>query len=185
MEKITDALSNPYVLAGGALIGVFLLMNAGKASAGTSGNAPVINPGYSSAAQAYNIAATQEVTKQAALSYHLAEVRVDADVTKSVATLATIKAFSDNERQSHIQSLISNAGIINTQLTTQAAVTMDLNNNATRLTLGTQDVQKTVIQSNAAVQIAHDQAKAQRTAAKYNMFGSIAGTVGKVATAFI
>lgn len=174
MENLGKALSNPLVLGGGALLGVILLMT-NRGGSNNGGASVPVSP-YNSSAVAYNMMALKEVTEQTRVAADLSKHRATMDVTKQVALLSTIKARDDNLRQVAVQRTISNEGIVKSQLATNAAIQIDLQDNIARMNIAGIDLAKTQVTANASVQIAKTQAKAQQKAALYRSLGGIFDT---------
>jgi hypothetical protein len=180
MSGIAETFSNPYVLGGGALLGLVLLMSKKNAS---TADATGVSPSYSSAVAALNQSAIMAVTQQAQIAANVAIAKHQDDTTVKVATLATIKAFDDNRRVVANQQVISQQGIIQTMVSTQGAVEMDVFNNANRLALAQEQTIQSIHHDNANVQIAQQQAKAAKDAANSNLLGNIIKTAVSVGMA--
>lgn len=192
MDGLKEAFGNKYVLIGGAVIGAVLLFSQYRSSAAGAGAGQAYNNSavsgvspYSSSVMAYNAVATQEVTKQAAIAANVAIERSKNDVALKVATLNTIAVFDSNQSAVMKQSLVSEQGILTSQIQANANVTIDLANNGARMYQAQQQTQQTFLTTNAQVAVAHEQAKAAKTAATMGMIGNVAGAVAKTATAFI
>lgn len=183
MDSISKTLSNPYVLGGGVLVGLFLMLSSHRSVASTGPANTASTPAYLSAASAFNIAASHDITSQLAIKSDLQKTQIQGDVTKQVAVLSTLVNFSNNAAKVQAQQIISNQGIIQSQLQTQAAIVIDINNNATRLSLGQEQVNATKITSDANTRIAEIQAKAIKHSADASMFTNILKDVVAVAAA--
>jgi hypothetical protein len=192
MDGIKDALSNKYVIIGGVAIGAIILAanlfqsHTGSSGSGQAYNNSVVsgNSPYTAAAMTYNMAAAQEVTKQAAIAGQVAMARSGNDVQLKIATLNTVQAFDTNQASVTKQSLISEQGIIQAQLQAQSAVAIDYSNNAARMYEAQQQTTQTVVATNGSVAIAQAQASAAKKAAKWGALGSVVGSVGKTVAAF-
>jgi hypothetical protein len=182
MSEFSKVLSNPYVLGGGALLGVFLLMSAGKGggggSSGYSGGGGGEVP-YNSAALTYNMAALSAGVEQARIVADRAKTEYALDTTRHVALYNSINNHDTNIAKVAAQNIISNEGILKTQIASHAAVQMDMQQNMARLGIAGLQVHQTQIQSNASVQIAKVQAKAQVKASLFKAVGDVAGTAAK------
>lgn len=192
MESLKSTFSNKYVLFGGLAIGAIILagnmfsshtgsQDAGQAynNSGVSGNSQ-----YITSAMAYNTMAAQEVTKQAAIAGQVAIAKAQDNVQLHVSTMSAITAIDAHAADVQKQSLISYQGIMQSQITTAGAVAIDQSNNTARLFEAQQQTSQVIAQSNAAVDVAHYQAKAAKASAKWGALGSIAGTLGKTVAAF-
>lgn len=221
---IAKTLTNPYVLIGGAALGLVLIIS-GKGNTPAGSNAGI----YNSVTDAYNKAALQsqdnqlaawvEVTKAriaAATDYgktliddqtRLDIARVGGDVARYQASNDFLKNITDNSTQLAKQRVISNAGVTNAVIQHNTAVTLDAGQNMTRMALANtqaavdtyatnqnnitarlvsaHDVTKTRITTNGQIDIAKTQAKAVKTASKYNMFSSMFGSATSVLKAVL
>jgi hypothetical protein len=172
MADFAKALTNPYVLGGGALLGVILLMS--NKGAPSNGGAPV-TPGYNSIMSAYNMAALEATTEQARISADYGKHIATADVTKQIGILSAINARDANLRMITVQRIQSNEGIVKTQLQTSAAMQIDMQQQIAKMNIAGMDVTKQAITTNGQVKIAQIQAKAQKKAALYKAIGSVTG----------
>ena len=176
---LAKTFENPYVLIGGAALGLILLMSKG----GTAAAATSTNASSTTAVAAYNQAALGAVTQQASIAADVAKTNINADVTKTLGLYSTLASMQQNNDQLAATQSQSSAGITNNMITSNAAIVIDQSNNATRLGLGQQQVTATSITANAQVQIAQEQAKAAKNAAQMGALSSVLGTVGKLVAA--
>lgn len=185
MDSVLSSLKSPWVLGGGVALGALILFMR-SASGGAANASPSSSPtvgAYDSAIIAYNTAADAQITQRLGIEADVQKTSIQADVTHQVALLSTIAAIDSNHTQLAQTALTTNQGIIQSQLQTQSAVTMDISNNNNRLAIAGLQVPIQQIQSNAQVQIAKMQADATKSAAKSNAIGNIAKDVLGVAGA--
>lgn len=178
-----ETFKNPWVLGGGAALGLVLLLRASPANAEVSSNMNAINPTVMSANVAMNSAVLGANIDIATLNAHLGEVAYQADVAKQLGFFSLMKALDDNQRIITNQRTISNAGITNSLITSSAAITIDQANNAARLGMAYEETARAEISAKASVEVARYNYKANKAVSKNNMIGSIVGSVAKVATA--
>lgn len=189
MGDLKAMFGNKYVLIGGVAIGAMILFvnhNASNSGSGSSvgTSTTAISPAYTSAVMAYNTVAAQEVTKQASIAAQVAMARSSNDVALHIKTLDTISNIDTNNSNVTKQAYISQQGIIQTQLQSAASVAIDYSNNAARLGQAQQQTQQVIAQSNAAVAVAQEQAKAAKNASMWGALGSIGKAVGSTVAAF-
>lgn len=184
MSEILDTFKNPWVLGGGAAVGLVLLMMAKtNTNAGTASDVSNAGGMPASIVGQYNIAALDAVTKQAQIAASLGAVAIQADAQKQVSVLNVIQNNSNNLAQVQQAALTTGASIINNQITSQSAVIIDAMNNSNRLGLAQEQTIQTKITTNGAVQIAQEQAKAARNASNNALIGSLLGSVASVVAA--
>jgi len=178
---ITKTFSNPLVIAAGVGLGLVIMLRSGSGNAPSSGS--YVAPEYLSTMAALNAASTQAVTEQYNANLALAAKQSDNDVAKQLGYFSLIQSMDNNDAALSAQITQSHAGIVQTQITTSAAVLMDQIENAARTT-------QTYIQADAAkaisnnnVTIAQTQAKAAKKAATMNLVGQALGLAATVATA--
>lgn len=172
-------LENPVVLIGGAALGLVLLMSGrGAANAATTGTS-----GPSSGVLAYNMAGLQAVTAQYHDQVDLAKTGIAADVTTQLAAYQTLQNLQNNETVVKGKMIDSNTGIVQSAIASSTAITLDTQNNTNRLGLAYVTLEQQKVASNAAVQIAQEQAKAAKSASTNGLIGQILGTVASVVAA--
>lgn len=176
MENFANTFKNPWVLGGGAAVGIVMLMMARTSTnKGTANDITSAGGMPASIIGQYNIAALGAVTQQAAIAADVGKAALAADTTRQVAVLDAIKNANTNLAVIQQASITSDAGIINNQITTQGAVIVDASNNTNRLLLAQQQTQQVQITSNAQVQIAQAQAKAAKAASNNALLGKVLG----------
>lgn len=183
MSDLAATFKNPYVIGGGVLVGLILMMSAHKANGATSGGPVTADPVYTTAVLENNKAAMAATTAQAGIAAGVATQRISADMTLGVATLNTIQNADNNRALVAKQAIMSNEGIIKSQIETASATTIDINNNMARLGLAQEQTHQVQIQTNGAVDIAHAQASAVKHAADVNAIGNIVKTAASVIAA--
>lgn len=182
-EGVVKTLTNPYVLAAGAALGLVLMLS-GRAGAATGSNTgQAASSPFTTAVVEYNKAALDNVTQQAQIAGQVAIARTQADMTSQVATLQTIQNIAASRNDVMKQAIISNQGILNSQITGNTAIITDLADNAARLGMAQQQTTQTKITSDAAIEIARQQAKAAEHAANMGFASNLLGSVAKIAAA--
>lgn len=141
MIDIKETITNPYVIAAGVGLGlVILFMRGASANAAGDGSIPYsYNPGFQVSGAAY-----QYFTAQGQQAAQVGIASINADVSKQIALLSTIKAFDDNASILSARTLESNNGILNSQITSMTNLQLDRQQNATRL-------QQTYVAANVAL----------------------------------
>jgi hypothetical protein len=166
-DELGGLLKNKWVWIGGAaLVGLALV-----SSLASGGNASTSSA--DSTLQSYNALALANI--QSGTQTQLASTAAAAQDTQAFYGL--ISSMDTNATSVAINQQTSAAGITNTQTQANAALVMDLNNNAARtqqtwLTTGAQE-QIATTQANAAVSIAKTQASAAQSNGLFGALGSI------------
>lgn len=168
-------LKNPWVIGGGALIGVVLLLRSGPANAQVSANMDAANPTYMSQAVAMNAAAMGAQIQLAQISANLGATAFQADTAKQLGFYSLIKSIDDNNAIVENTRVTSQAGITNSLITSSTAIIVDQANNANRLALAYQETAQAEIGANKDIQVAKLQSDAQKAVSHNNMIGSIVG----------
>lgn len=181
--QLGDTFKNPWVLGGGALIGMVLLLRSSGANAEVSSTMDGVNPTMMSSAVAMNATVMGANIEVARLQAHLGEIAYQADVAKQLGFFSLIKSIDDNNAIVANQRTISQAGITNSLIQSSTAIIVDQANNATRLALGYEETTRAGIAADAQIAVARYQYKASKAVSKNNMIGTIAGAVGGVAQA--
>lgn len=176
MSDLANTFSNPWVLGGGAALGLVMLMMAKtKTNQGTANDVATAYGLPASVVGQYNIAALGAVTQQAAIAADVGKAALAADTTKQVAVLDAIKNMNTNAAVVQQAAITSGAGIINTQIQTQGATIIDAMNNTNRLSLAQEQTIQSIHHDNATVQAAQIQAKAARNASNNALLGKVLG----------
>jgi hypothetical protein len=173
-----EALKNPWVLGGGAVLaGLIILSNMGKGASSGPRDASI------AANASYNTAAMSAVTNQANIAAKLGAVQYTQDTARQANVLGYLTSLDNNRTTVEAQYLASESGVINNSITQSAAVVIDVNNNSTRLGLGYQSADVSKHNSDNGVLIANAQAKASIAQSSNAMWASIAKQVGTAAVA--
>jgi hypothetical protein len=173
MMDFVKTLSNPVVLAGGAALGLVLLMMNRGTTGGTPNSAgmfTVVSDVYNQAAlasQDKQLSSFVELTKaKYAAQSQLGVAGIDGDVRTSLGILSFLGNNSKNASQVANQSIISSAGVAQGVLSNQHSVATDNTMQMIRLALGNTQAavdqyglrvkgQTDALNSNNAVQIAN------------------------------
>jgi hypothetical protein len=166
MADFNKMLSNKWVWIGGGALGLLFLASRGSATAGGGTSIASImaaqNQGAQIAAQNYAIT-TQAQT---------AAAQTGVSAVNAYAPL--LQTMIQSNAQYGAQMAQANAGVINSALTTSAALAIDSGRNATQLVTNQAN-------ANAALQIAQTNANTQlaiaKTQANSNLWGSVIGGV--------
>lgn len=184
--EIGKMVSNPWILGGGALVGILLLtMGRGGSSGGQS-----VNPNaVLSANVEHNRLASQAVVERESIAagkaVALSEINAGyfAHIWDSYVNLAGVDASR------RVQMAEINAGITNHIVTSGTAVILDMQQNASRLMQGEQSIRLADVEGKWTHKVAKEQRKAAESTAEANMWGSIIGGaaygVGSASRAFI
>lgn len=176
---------NPVVWGGGALLGVVILMRSSPANANVSANMDAVNPTVMSANVQMNAAAYGFEIEKAKVAAELGAAKFNADVKDHALFYDFLKNSDNNSTVLGQARIESNAGITNSLISSSTAIIVDQMNNANRLALGYQQVNIAEINASRDVDIARYSYKAQKAVSKNNLLGTIAGTIGHIATAAI
>lgn len=156
--SLLDTITSPPVLAIGAAVGVAILLMGNNSSGGGSvGASP-------DAAIAYNIAAMDHVSGQAAISAELEANRFQADVSKQANVLGFMRALSADRTVLASKRMEVEGGITSQMFAGQTAILLDQQANRNRLDMAwvAADVRKAEL--NTQVYLAQIQAKTTRNA---------------------
>jgi len=183
-------ISSPTVIIAGVVIGgAILLFNSSATASGSSSNSA-----YTSGTAANNAALLTASTQQSQIAANVAMNQSNNDVAKTNSYLSFWANANNNASQVTLGLNAANAGIINNQITTNAAVTIDASNNSNRLDLAyvsanTSAIQAnyqylgTVAQGNASVAISANQAAAAAAQASASKSNGIFGALGSIGAA--
>jgi hypothetical protein len=181
MDGVLNTLTNPWVLGIGGALGVILLLSRSAGGGNDSGGA------YYSEAFLSESQRTAAAVNQTAItaSYDLEGKRLNADVTRAVAVMNTVRSLAETSAVLDANLAASHAGTVRALAASNAAVVIDRQQNFARLGMTYADGFTQRALSRDRVTVANIQAKAQKNA---NMWGGIAGitkAVGDVAKAAI
>jgi hypothetical protein len=187
MNGVVDALSNKYVLMGGVAIGVLLLLMNSGGSSGESG------PGFNAdmfKIQSNNYQAELNTNVQlAGISAGVTKANVAANVQKTQAVLNTMSQLSNARTLEQIRQIESRAGITNNIIASNTAITLDRQQNQTRLMSAQIGATVSMASFKANIAVAQEQGATARYIAKKNanaaIWSSAIGAVAKIAPAAI
>lgn len=177
MSGFGDTVKSPLVLAGGAAIGLVLLLSRGNSTGGVVTSA--VDPSIINASVQQNKDALGAQISMAAINGELAKTKLAAQVQESGFVFSYLNTQAQSAAVIENTRIASNAGIVNNIVTTGAALAIDQSNNATRLGLAATEAQRSVTVAGIAGETIRYQAK---KAAQTSLFGSIAKAIGSVAS---
>ena len=162
-------LTNPIVLGGGVLIGLFLL--AGKSTPAQSNDEAVIT---------YNLAALQAYTQGAGIMADVAKERYNRDAYSQAQFVDYLKNNSDNRTILQTQFAETQGSVVQKSIESSMLISMDTMQNANRLGLAqiAGDVERARV--NGEVASAKAAAKAAEKSAVWGAVGDIAGSIASI-----
>lgn len=166
--SIAGTLANPLVLAGGAAIGLVMLLTRGN----TQGPVVGVDPSIINANVALNKVAANSQMQLAQIDGKIAEARISANVVQTGQVFSYLTNAAQSAAVIERERVISSAAIVNNMITSQSAQVIDANNNAVRL--GMAQIEATRSVSVARIQGDVEKYKAKK-AAQSSLFGAIAG----------
>lgn len=185
MSEAASMLKSPLVwIAGGGLGLVLLMTKSANVSGSASGAAAAVTPQYLTASVSMNAAALGAQIDLAQTQADLGKAQLAADVVKQSQYFSYLKALDSTNAVLEGKRMETDAGITSALIASSTAIVLDQQGNANRLGLAWAESAKSAHTDNANVEMTRLKAKAAKSVAKSNMFGSIAGSVAKVATAF-
>lgn len=176
---------NPYVIGGGLLIGVVVLLSSGGAKA--SGGDSASSGAYLSFLAQQNASGMAYASDMAGVSANLAGKRIDASTTEHLRIIDAISNMFNVNAQQDVQNHAINAQVTTTRLQSDNAYRIEQAQQSTRLQTSYVeadtaryglDVSKAIadLQMRGQMQIAQTQASAQETVAKTNVVGGLLNT---------
>lgn len=170
--KIPKLVSNPYVLGGGVLIGLVVLLSRGGSTGGGGGASdPVL---------AYNL---QAMALEQGAARVAGEVQVNSmalDVRRTLGLASTMANMFAVNSSAQVQNAEISAGVIKTMAT--SATNRDIELSANFLS-AYQSIQKTYLSTSAATQIARINGETSKAVAQINADASVKSAyIGGVAS---
>lgn len=128
--SVNNVFENKWVWLGGAAVGLMLvLMHSSSSAAPNAQNGNMLyNPGIQPSGAAY-----QFFTAQAGYARDLGIAQINSDAKKQADYFATLTALDTHATAIEIQRLTSNEGIAKSQITSNTALILDRQQNASRL----------------------------------------------------
>lgn len=179
MSTLGKTLTNPIVLGGGALVGLFLLVNRSPANVASG-----VNPVLIGATTQMNTAALGAQVEQSEIQADLARAGMSYDLARQGQVMSYLTNQSNNMRQLAMQRVVSETDISKTLIASNTAITVDRNQNMTRLGLAQYEVMRERIRTDGQVQVARYQYKGTKVSAIANTIGTIAGSAANVVKLF-
>lgn len=124
---IEKTLTSPVVIIGGVGLGIVLLLMRG-ASAAPAPTLAAYNPGFQIDSAGYSF-----MTAQAGYAKDLGLAQLNADVSKQVSFNNLLSNLDDHATTLALQRDKSMSGVINSMITSNAAIVLDRQGNAARL----------------------------------------------------
>lgn len=181
MSDFAKMFSKPIVLAGGAALGLVLLLS--KHNAPNAANTDVsINPAYLSATVQGNADAMKTQVALATISGDVAKARIGAQVTETGFAFNLLNTQVAASAMVQRDQIVSSAGIVQTSLMAQSAQIIDSQNNTARLGLAQIEASRSVTVAGIQADTTKYVAKKQSSA---SIVSSIFGAVSKVASSAI